>query len=56
MALVCGDWQLGIVKDDGSIENQNMTHGYALKYTPEKGVQIIRDTTLNQEVDDESCD
>lgn len=54
--LVRGDWQLGTVKADGGIENQNMTPGHTLKYTSERGVQIICNTSLNQEVDDEPCD
>ncbi|MBU2102801.1 MAG: CRISPR-associated helicase Cas3', partial [Candidatus Omnitrophica bacterium] len=54
-ALVCGDWQLGIVKDNGNIKNQNLKSDYTLKYTPEKGVEIIRNKT-ESEVDNEPCD
>lgn len=55
-ALVVGEWQLGIVKEDGTIENQNMAPEYSLKYSPEKGMQIMRNTTANREVTDEPCD
>ena len=54
-ALVRGDWQLGIVKDNGNIANLNLKSDYTLKYTPQKGVEIIRDKTKS-EVDNEPCD
>lgn len=54
-ALVHGDWQLGIVEDNGNIINRNLKSDYTFKYTPQKGVEIIRDKTKS-EVADESCD
>lgn len=54
-AVVRGDWQLGIVEDNGNIANRNLKNDYMLKYTPQKGVEIIRDKTKS-EVDNEPCD
>ena len=32
---------MGIVKDNGNIANLNLKSDYTLKYTPQKGVEII---------------
>lgn len=54
-ALVHGDWQLGIVEDNVNISNKNLKSDYTLRYTLEKGVEIIREKT-ESEVDNEPCD
>ena len=54
-ALVHGSWQLGFVEEDGNIANQKFKSGYASKYTPKEGVEIMRDKTKSG-VDDEPCD
>lgn len=54
-ALVHGDWQLGFLKANDNIMNQNLKSDYTLKYTPLMGVEIIRDETKS-EVDNEPCD
>ena len=53
--LVRGDWQSGIVHDDGSIRNINLDKRYTLKYTREEGVKIMCDINKS-EVEDEPCD
>jgi len=53
--LVRGDWQVGFLADDGSINCTHLKAGYELRYTPENGVKIMK-TDQKREVDNEPCD
>lgn len=53
---VRGKWQIGYIKsDDGTINCKYLNDIYKLKYTPEKGVEIMK-TDQGNEVDNEPCD
>jgi CRISPR-associated endonuclease/helicase Cas3 len=53
--LVRGDWQVGFIDDGGSIKCTHIKTGYKLKYTPAKGVEVMK-TDQKSEVDYEPCD
>jgi CRISPR-associated endonuclease/helicase Cas3 len=53
--LVRGDWQVGFIGDTGSIRCTYLKAEYELRYTPEKGVEIMK-TDQRREVDHEPCD
>ncbi|MBN1577057.1 MAG: CRISPR-associated helicase Cas3' [Chitinispirillaceae bacterium] len=53
--LVRGDWQVGFIGDGGFIKCTYLKAGYELRYTPEKGVEIMK-TDQKREVDHEPCD
>jgi CRISPR-associated endonuclease/helicase Cas3 len=53
--LVRGDWQVGFIGDGGSIKCTYLKAEYGLRYTPEKGVEIMK-TDQRREVDHEPCD
>ncbi|MBI5359562.1 MAG: CRISPR-associated helicase Cas3' [Planctomycetes bacterium] len=55
-ALVRGDWQLGVVDNNGNVINKNLKDEYKFRYTPEKGVEIMRNKGKDSGVNNEPCD
>jgi CRISPR-associated endonuclease/helicase Cas3 len=56
-AHVRGDWQIGYVgtRENDYIESKYLDNNYKMRYTPEKGVEIMK-TDIGNEADYEPCD